>query len=148
MKKLNLPEFPAKVKQADGGKVLIFDIIRKKYVQLTPEEWVRQNFIYYLVNFLDYPKSLIKVESGLKYNRLLKRSDILIFNRDVEPLVLVECKSSELKLTQDVVDQAAVYNKSLNARDLLVTNGMQHLCWKISEDGNQLLEEIPRYDDL
>jgi len=147
MEKLNLPEFPAKVKQVDG-KAMIFDIIRKKYVQLTPEEWVRQNFIYYLVNFLDYPKSLIKVESGLKYNRLLKRSDILIFNRDVEPLVLVECKSSELKITQDVVDQAAVYNKSLNARYLLVTNGMQHLCWKISDDGNQLLEEIPRYDDL
>jgi len=148
MKKLNLPEFPAKVKQADGGKVLIFDIIRKKYVQLTPEEWVRQNFIYYLINFLDYPKSLIKVESGLRYNKLLKRSDILVFNRDVEPLLLVECKSSELKITQDVVDQAAVYNKSLNARYLLVTNGIKHLCWKISDDGNQLLEEIPRYNDL
>ncbi len=147
MEKLNLPEFPAKVKQVDG-KAMIFDIIRKKYVQLTPEEWVRQNFIYYLVNFLDYPKSLIKVESGLKYNRLLKRSDILIFNRDVEPLLLVECKSSELKITQDVIDQAAVYNKSLNARYLLVTNGMQHLCWKISDNGNQLLEEIPNYDDL
>lgn len=147
MKKLNLPEFPAKVKQVDG-KVMIFDIIRKKYVQLTPEEWVRQNFIYYLVNFLDYPKSLIKVESGLRYNRLLKRSDILIFNRDVEPLLLVECKSSELKITQDVLDQAAVYNRSLNARYLLVTNGIQHLCWKISDDGNQLLEKIPRYDDL
>jgi len=147
MKKLNLPEFPAKVKQVDG-KVIIFDIIRKKYVQLTPEEWVRQNFIYYLINFLDYPKSLIKVESGLRYNRLLKRSDILVFNRDVEPLLLVECKSSDLKITQDVVDQAAVYNRSLNARYLLVTNGIQHLCWKISDDGNQLLEEIPRYDDL
>ncbi len=147
MKKLNLPEFPAKVKQVDG-KVMIFDIIRKKYVQLTPEEWVRQNFIYYLVNFLDYPKSLIKVESGLRYNRLLKRSDILVFNRDVEPLLLVECKSSDLKITQDVVDQAAVYNRSLNARYLLVTNGIQHLCWEISDDGNQLLEEIPRYDDL
>lgn len=147
MKKLNLPEFPAKVKQVDG-KVMIFDIIRKKYVQLTPEEWVRQNFIYYLVNFLDYPKSLIKVESGLRYNRLLKRSDILVFNRDVEPLLLVECKSSDLKITQDVVDQAAVYNRSLKAKYLLVTNGIQHLCWKISDDGNQLLEEIPRYDDL
>jgi len=148
MKKLNLPEFPAKLKQADGGKVLIFDIIRKKYVQLTPEEWVRQNFIYYLVNFLDYPKSLIKVESGLRYNRLLKRSDILVFNRDVEPLLLVECKSSDLKITQDVLDQAAVYNRSLNARYLLVTNGIQHLCWQISDDGNRLLEDIPRYDDL
>jgi len=147
MKKLNLPEFPAKVKQVDG-KVMIFDIIRKKYVQLTPEEWVRQNFIYYLVNFLDYPKSLIKVESGLRYNRLLKRSDILVFNRDVEPLLLVECKSSDLKITQDVVDQAAVYNRSLKAKYLLVTNGIQHLCWEISDDGNQLLEEIPRYDDL
>ena len=147
MEKLNLPEFPAKVKQVDG-KAMIFDIIRKKYVQLTPEEWVRQNFIYYLVNFLDYPKSLIKVESGLRYNRLLKRSDILIFNRDVEPLLLVECKSSELKITQDVIDQAAVYNRSLNARYLLVTNGIQHLCWKISDNGNQLLEEIPNYDDL
>jgi len=147
MKKLNLPEFPAKVKQVDG-KVMIFDIIRKKYIQLTPEEWVRQNFIYYLVNFLDYPKSLIKVESGLRYNRLLKRSDILVFNRDVEPLLLVECKSSDLKITQDVVDQAAVYNRSLNARYLLVTNGIQHLCWQISDDGNRLLEDIPRYDDL
>ena len=147
MKKLNLPEFPAKVKQVDG-KVMIFDIIRKKHVQLTPEEWVRQNFINFLINFLDYPKSLIKVESGLRYNRLLKRSDILVFNRDAEPLLLVECKSPDSKITQNVVDQAAVYNRSLKAGYLLVTNGIQHLCWKISENGNQLLEEIPRYDDL
>lgn len=147
MKKLNLPEFPAKVKHVEG-KVLIFDMIRKKYVQLTPEEWVRQNFIYFLVNFLDYPKSLIRVESGLRYNRLLKRSDILVFNRDAEALLLVECKSPDSKITQNVVDQAAVYNRSLKARYLLVTNGIQHLCWKISENGNQLLEGIPRYDDL
>lgn len=147
MEKLNLPEFPAKVKQVDG-KVLIFDIIRKKHVQLTPEEWVRQNFINYLVNFLDYPKSLIKVESGLRYNRLLKRSDILVFNRNAEPLLLVECKSPDSKISQNVVDQAAVYNRSLKARYILVTNGIRHLCWKISDGGNQLLEEIPRYDDL
>jgi len=147
MEKLNLPEFPAKVKQVDG-KAMIFDIIRKKYVQLTPEEWVRQNFICYLINFLDYPKSLIKVESGLRYNKLLKRSDILVFNRDIEPLLLVECKSYESKITQNVVDQAAVYNRSLNARYLLVTNGIKHLCWEINDGGNQLLEEIPRYDDL
>ena len=147
MEKLNLPKFPAKVKQVDG-KVMIFDIIRKKYIKLTPEEWVRQNFIYYLVNFLDYPKSLIKVESGLRYNRLLKRSDILVFNRDAEPLLLVECKSPDSKITQNVIDQAAVYNRSLNAGYLLVTNGIQHLCWRISENGNQLLKEIPRYDDL
>ena len=147
MEKLNLPEIPAKVKQVDG-KVLIFDIIRKKYVQLTPEEWVRQNFIYFLVNFLDYPKSLIKVESGLRYNRLLKRSDILVFNRNAEPLMLIECKSPDSKISQNVVDQVAVYNRCLKARYILVTNGIRHLCWKIDDRGNQLLEEIPRYDDL
>jgi len=147
MEKLNLPEFPSKVKQVNG-KVLIFDIIRKKHVRLTPEEWVRQNFINYLVDFLDYPKSLIKVESGLRYNRLLKRSDILVFSRNAEPLLLIECKSPDSKISQKVVDQAAVYNRSLNARYILVTNGIRHLCWKIDDGGNQLLEEIPRYDEL
>src|SRR5688572_31218406 len=99
MHKLNLPAFDYKLKKVDG-KVWIFDVIRKKYVILTPEEWVRQHFIYYLVTELHYPRALVRVEGGLVYNTLNKRSDIVIFGREGAPWMLVECKSPTLKLSE------------------------------------------------
>lgn len=129
MYKLNLPEFNIALRK-EQGKVWIFDIIRKKYVVLTPEEWVRQHFIHYLINDRGYPKSLFKVERGLTYNKLLKRSDIVIHDRTGKPRMLVECKAPEIKLTQKAFNQVAVYNMTVGARYIAVTNGMAQFCLK------------------
>ena len=107
---LNLPDFNIIISSKDS-KMYIFDIIRKNHFVLTPEEWVRQNLIHYLVFNLNYPKSLIKVESLLKYNNLKKRADILVYDNNLSVRLLVECKSYKLKLTQSAFNQASVYNK-------------------------------------
>jgi len=147
MNQLRLPSFDFKIKK-EGGKNLILDLIRKKYVVLTPEEWVRQHFIHYLVNDLKYPKSLFKVESGLKFNRLQKRSDILIHNREGKAWMLIECKSSDIKLTQKAFNQIAVYNMSIGAKYLAVTNGMVHYCCEAKTTSQEatFLNEFPRFD--
>lgn len=124
---LNLPAFDYVLKKEDG-KIFILDIIRKKYLVLTPEEWVRQHFIHYLITDLHYPKALIKVEGGLSFNQLQKRSDIVVFDRNGAPWMIVECKSPDQKLSQQTLRQASVYNHSLQAKYLTVTNGMIHIC--------------------
>ncbi len=146
MYKLNLPAYDYKLQKADG-KVWIFDVIRKKYIVLTPEEWVRQHFINYLISKLKYPKALLKIEGGLTYNQLNKRSDIVVFDRNGSPWMIVECKSPTLALSADTLHQAAVYNSSLRAKYLTVTNGLIHLCsatdW--NEGKTALLDELPHY---
>ena len=139
MYKLNLPAFDYKLQKADG-KVWIFDVIRKKYIILTPEEWVRQHFIYYLVTELKYPKALIKVEGGLIFNQLKKRSDIVVFDRTGNPWMIIECKSPELKLSEYTLEQASVYNVSLKAKFLTVTNGLVHLCAEINWSERKTLQ--------
>jgi hypothetical protein len=147
MQKLNLPEFAYTVKKAEG-KVWIFDVIRKKYLVLTPEEWVRQHFIHYMISDLYYPRSLIKVEGGLTYNQLAKRSDIVVFDRLGAPWMLVECKSPDLKINESVLRQASAYNHTLRAKYLTVTNGLTHYCSQINWTENKidLLTELPAYD--
>jgi hypothetical protein len=127
---LNLPSYDFSLKR-DGDKVLILDILRKKYLLLTPEEWVRQHFVHYLVHDLGYPKSLIKIEGGLKFNSLSKRSDIVVFSREGSPWMLVECKAPDVKLRQSTIEQAATYNHTLRARFLVITNGMTHICCEV-----------------
>jgi hypothetical protein len=146
MYKLNLPDFDYKLKKAEG-KVWIFDVIRKKYLVLTPEEWVRQHFVHYLINDFKYPKSLIKIEGGLTYNQLQKRTDILIFDREAKPWMVIECKSPELKLSQTTLQQASVYNSTLKAKYLTVTNGMQYFCSATDwiEGKVTLLDQLPSY---
>ncbi|HNR72705.1 MAG: Restriction endonuclease, type I, R subunit/type III [Bacteroidetes bacterium OLB12] len=148
MYKLNLPEFNIALRK-EQGKVWIFDIIRKKYVVLTPEEWVRQHFIHYLINELSYPKALFKVERGLTYNKLHKRSDIIIHDRTGKPWMLVECKAPEIKLTQKAFNQVAVYNMTVGARYVAVTNGMAQYCFEaLAKPGSpvQFLEAFPKFD--
>jgi hypothetical protein len=147
MHKLNLPELKATVKK-EQGKVWIFDMIRKKYVILTPEEWVRQHFIHYLIHERYYPKSLFRIESGLTYNKLQKRSDILIFDRTGKPWMLIECKSADIRLSQTAFNQVAVYNMTVNAKYLAVTNGMAHFCCAASRDGELpvFLETFPEFE--
>ena len=144
-----MPAYDLKLKKEDDQS-LVFDIIRKKYIVLTPEEWVRQHFIHYLINELGYPKALINVEQGLRYNSLLKRSDIVVYSREGKPLVLVECKAARHSLNQKVVAQAVTYNKSVSARYIIITNGLESACMEIhfSKAKVDYLAEIPKYSDL
>lgn len=148
MTPLNLPAFDVKVKKS-GGKVFIFDSVRKKYVVLTPEEWVRQHVMNYLIQHRFYPKSLFRIEGSLAYNTLKKRSDILIYDRSGKPWMLVECKASSIKLTQRAFNQAAIYNMTLGAKYVAVSNGMAHFCCLAPRAGvnPEFLEEFPEFDE-
>ncbi len=117
---------------------------------LTPEEWVRQNFIRYLVEEKQYPVSLIAIEKGLLVERRTKRTDIVIYNRSGIPLVIVECKAPEVKITPNVFDQIVRYNITLNANYLIVTNGLEHFCCLLSYTDNSysFLKDIPEYSIL
>ena len=123
---LNIPEQNIEIKSINS-KNYIFDLIRKKHLVLTPEEWVRQNLISYFINDLNYPKGLIKTESSLKYNNLKKRSDILIYNNDMTHYMIVECKSYKMKLNKSHLNQSAIYNKIYRSKYLMVSNGMEHI---------------------
>jgi hypothetical protein len=148
MTPLNLPAFEVKVKKSEG-KVFIFDSVRKKYVALTPEEWVRQHVVNYLVNHRFYPKSLFRIEGSLNYNSLQKRSDILIYDRAGKPWMLIECKSFSIKLTQRAFNQAAIYNMTVGARYVAVSNGMVHYCCVAPGPGEtaEFLEEFPEFEE-
>ncbi|MDR1584227.1 MAG: type I restriction enzyme HsdR N-terminal domain-containing protein [Prevotellaceae bacterium] len=146
---LNLPIFEHKLKKSKKG-AMIFDPVRSKYVALTPEEWVRQNFLQYLIKVKKMPKNLICVEMSLELNGLAKRSDIVVHNRQGNPLLAVECKASTVKITQSVFEQLARYNLQLNVPYLVVTNGLTHYFCKFSEPERRylFLEDIPEYDLL
>ncbi|MEN8248205.1 MAG: type I restriction enzyme HsdR N-terminal domain-containing protein [Bacteroidota bacterium] len=149
MDKLNLPVYDLNIKETEG-KTVIFDVIRKKFVVLTPEEWVRQHFVNYLIHHLGYSRSLISVEHGLKYNALAKRTDIIVYSNKGVPILLVECKAPEHKLGQKVMEQAMMYNKTVNADYLVITNGLEHSCLFIDRGSNELkfLSEIPSFEDI
>ncbi|MCB0409961.1 MAG: type I restriction enzyme HsdR N-terminal domain-containing protein [Flavobacteriales bacterium] len=148
MEKLNLPQYPIKIKK-EGGKEFIFDSIRKKYLVLTPEEWVRQNFIQYLIHDKKYPASLIAIEKGLKLNELQKRADAL-FYKDSKPYVLIEFKAPNVKVTQETFEQIARYNMVFKVPYLIVSNGINHYCCQIDFETNsfEFLNEIPKYVEL
>ena len=143
---LNFPTYNFTIKTENNANY-IFDIIRKKYVVLTPEEWVRQHMLWYLIHEKKYPASLISVEKGLEINGLKKRFDLLVYNRTGQPELLVECKSPDIKLAQDVFDQIAGYNRKFCVKKLLVTNGIHHLMCLFSDDfGNyEFVQDIPKY---
>lgn len=142
---LNLPEFDYKLEKADS-KVWIFDVIRKKYVLLTPEEWVRQHIIHYCITHLNYPKALVKIEGGLRYNKLQKRSDIVVYDRNGKPWMLIECKSPDVKLSQASIRQAAMYNVTVGAQYIVVSNGLKHICYKVNEHNEaSQLKDFPEF---
>jgi len=143
---LSLPIYKLKMK-SDGEKTYIFDVVRKKYLLLTPEEWVRQNFIHYLNKEKKYPLGLMGVEQMVKYNSLKTRADIVMYNTEGKANIIVECKAPDVKITQDTFNQIAKYNSQLKVKYLLVTNGMNHYCCKMDYESNRItfLEEIPNY---
>lgn len=128
----------------------IFDIVRKKNVALTPEEWVRQHIIHYLIYDYKFPKSLISVEKQLILNGLQKRTDIVLFDHHANPQLIIECKAPEIKLSQDVFDQIARYNLILKVPYLWVTNGTDHFICKIDHAGSlwEFMEALPKVPEL
>jgi hypothetical protein len=144
---LNLPQFPFKITQKDE-KIYIFDEIRKKHLVLTPEEWVRQHFIQYLIKNKGFSSALIQIEGGLKVNSLAKRSDIVAFDRQGNKCLLVECKAPEVTISQATFDQAARYNLVHRCPWIAVTNGIQHYYAKIDHQQKSFVfvEELPAYD--
>lgn len=146
MQKLNFPKFDYRFKSTEN-KVSIFDVIRKKFIILQPEEWVRQHCVHYLINEKNYPKSLINVEKELTINGLKKRYDIVVFNPDGSIYLIVECKSHNIAITQTTFDQIARYNLSLNAEFLMVTNGINHYYCQMDMEKERyaFLKDIPNY---
>lgn len=150
MESLNLPAYEMKIDQS-GEKPRIFDPVRKKYVTLTPEEWVRQHFLRYLVDEKGVPLSLTGVEGALKiYKHLPRRSDIVVYNTSGEAIMLVECKAPSQKITIEVLDQASRYTSTLKAKYLVVTNGMAHYCFRHEPQSGKYttLENIPEYSEM
>ena len=148
MLQLNLPKFEPKLKKAEGS-FLIFDQIRKKYLMLTPEEWVRQSFINYLINHKGYPLSLMENEAMIKLNNMTRRCDTVVYNNRLQPLVIVEYKRPEVAINQEVFDQIVRYNIVLRVDYLIVSNGLVHFCCKINytDQSYSFLETIPEYNE-
>lgn len=136
---LNLPPFEPKLQEKDG-KLGIFDSLRKKYLILTPEEWVRQHWINCLVNQLNYPKGLVSLEKGLIYNKLQKRTDLVVWNKEGQPYLLIECKAPSIKLTQKTLEQACLYHQKIKSQYLILSNGMNHLSMKWDAASNHFTQ--------
>lgn len=147
MQKLNLPVAPLVISEVEG-RAYVFDLIRKKNILLTPEEWVRQHFLHFLIQILHYPKPLCSVERGLRYNKLMKRTDITVYDRKGNIFLVVECKAAHIPLSQKTLEQAATYSFSLKAKHLVVTNGLQNFCCKIDYEAKKysFLENLPAFD--
>ncbi len=146
---LNLPTFDVKIRKRENG-VEIFDPLRRKYVSMTPEEWVRQHFVHYLISEKGYPASLMANETTIKLNTLTKRCDTVVYNNQLEPLVICEFKKPDVEITQSVFDQIVRYNIVLKVKYLIVSNGMSHYCCKMNYDDMTFdyLLEIPEYGGL
>jgi|TARA_B110000977_G_C10867687_1_gene412280 hypothetical protein len=147
MQKLNLPNYKFRLKSSEN-KTLIFDNLRKKYMVLTPEEWVRQHFVQFLIEEKKYPASLIALEKQLTLNNRKKRTDILVFNKEGNHDIIVECKAPKIKITQATFDQIARYNLKLKANFLVVTNGLDHFYCKMDFENEAyiFLKDIPNYE--
>ena len=140
MQKLNFPTYSFRLKNREN-KRLIFDDIRKKFVVLQPEEWVRQHCVNYLVEHKNYPKTLINVEKELKINGLAKRYDIVVYNSSGEVDILVECKSSGIKINKNHFDQVMRYNIEIKSKRIILTNGIENYYFKFNEITNDYIQE-------
>ena len=149
MEPLNLPRYEIKVKKA-SDRLVIYDILRRKYVALTPEEWVRQHFVHYLIEHLGYPSGLMANEKQLQIGDKHLRCDTLLYNRGLQPQMIIEYKAPSVALTQRVFDQILTYNLLLHVDYLVVSNGLQHICCKTDYNNQKYLQfnTIPEYEKL
>lgn len=148
MQALNLPQYAARMRRLQSGQVQIYDCLRQKFVALTPEEWVRQHFVNFLITRRAYPASLMANEVGIKHNGCQRRCDTIIYDRYASPLAIVEYKAPEIDITVEVFDQIARYNMVLGVSFLMVSNGLKHYCCRVSGSEYAFLRDIPTYADL
>lgn len=146
---LNFPAYPLKLRSAQD-KQEVWDVVRKLWVVLTPEEWVRQHTIHYLHIECGCPLGLVSVEKGLRVNGMFRRSDVVVYNRLGNAILLVECKAPEVKIEPSVFDQAARYNLQLLVPYLLITNGVNHYCCKIDHSSGTIayLKNLPMFEEM
>lgn len=143
--KLNFPEYEFRFKKSAKGGLMIFDCIRKKFVELSPEEWVRQNLISYLIYHKHYPASLFSVETGLSLNKTQKRTDVIVYNKDKQISILVECKAPNIMIDKNVAEQALRYNLVHNAEFVVLTNGIVHVYYQIFGGKPKQINDIIDY---
>lgn len=150
MQPLNLPTYPVKMRRA-GDRIQIFDFLRRRYIALTPEEWVRQHFTHFLVERKGYPAGLLANEVGLKVGSVVRRCDSVLYHREGGvPQMIVEYKAPHITITQETFNQVVAYNSVLRADYLVVSNGLQHYCCRMDYKGKHAtyLREIPDWKDL
>lgn len=147
---LALPPAPLQLRHSDStkGDFEVFDTLRRKWLVLTPEEWVRQNFVHFLISQLGYPAGLVANEYGIRLNRTLRRCDTVVFDRTLRPAVIVEYKAPSVAITQRVFDQIARYNIVLQSRYLIVSNGLEHYCCRFSGSAYTFRPALPTYSEL
>ncbi len=150
MQHLNFPSaYPFDIREVEG-KRNILDPLRRKYVRLTPEEWVRQNLVQYLIVDLGYPRGLTSIEKGIDLHGKPFRADVIVHDRHGQAVLMAECKEPSVRISQDTFDQIAVYNRVVQARCLLVSNGLDHYCYAIDrgKEEYRFLDRVPRYEEL
>ena len=149
MMQLNLPTYECRLRE-QNGRQQIFDVLRRRYVALTPEEWVRQHFVHYLIEHKGYPKGLLANEVELRVGEKHLRCDTVLYDKALHPKIIVEYKAPEIAITQKVFNQITVYNMLLHVDYLIVSNGMQHYCCQMDYEQNRykFLSDIPNYDQL
>ena len=149
MLQLNLPEYNFRIKKQEE-KFLIFDSQRKRYVSLTPEEWVRQHFIRFLIEEKGYPSAYLAVEKQLSMNGMKKRCDAILYNENVIPILIIELKAPNVAITQATFDQVAVYNAKLKVDYFMISNGLEHYCCKVDTENSryEFFQELPDYLNL
>ena len=147
MQSLNFPEYSFRFKNSEN-KTAIFDVVRKKFVVLTPEEWVRQHVVQFLLSDKKFPQSLLNVEKQLRVHKLVKRYDVIVYQPDGSIYLVVECKAASVPITQKTFDQIARYNLALKAEFLMVTNGMEHYFCMLDYDRERyhFLKDVPAYE--
>lgn len=145
---LNFPPIDARFQNNEAGVMQVFDMVRRKFVVLSPEEWVRQHLIHYLIYHKEVPMSMVSVEKQLMLNGTRKRTDVVVFHKSLKPLMIIECKAPSVVLDQNAVNQILRYNLTLNVPYLFISNGRQHICLKIDGPNPEILKEIPFYSVL
>ena len=146
--KLNFPEVEFRFQKNEKESLQIFDIIRKKFVDITPEEWVRQHIIHFLIQHKQVPASMIAIEKQLILNNTKRRTDIVIYNSLLKPLLIIECKAPHIKIDQLTINQALRYNIELNVPAIFLSNGLQHIFLKLENELPSVLKDIPNYTTL
>ncbi len=149
MEKLNLPEADLKVVRRDG-RLVVFDPLRRRFVTLTPEEWVRQHFVHFLITQKNYPAGVVANEVSITFNGMTRRCDTVVYGRHAEPLLIVEYKAPTVEISQQTFDQISRYNMRLHVQWLIVSNGLRHYCCRVDYEKEEcrFVGDIPPYDSL